>query len=125
MGLQELFSGSGSSSGMPEQNFSGIIVIPRDYDNLALCAIITVVMQLSFYLVACTCKFDKVTDFAGGTNFAVLGALTFGLSGVCLIERCDNETLDLFFFIHRPTMLVRSSSQCLCCFGRFVCQHFY
>ena len=116
----DLFSGNGS--GIPDQNdsTSGIIVIPRDYDNLALCAIITVVMQLSFYLVACTCKFDKVTDFAGGTNFAVLGALTFGLSGVCLIERCDNEKLDLFFFIHRPTMLVRSSSQCLCCFGRFV-----
>merc|ERR1711874_537732 len=32
-------------------------------------------------LVACTCKFDKVTDFAGGTNFVVLALTTMVLSG--------------------------------------------
>merc|ERR1711997_236853 len=41
----------------------------------------TVAMQFSFFLVACTCKFDKVTDFAGGTNFVVLAVLTFFLAG--------------------------------------------
>ena len=61
---------------------AGVIVIPRDTDNLALCAIITFVMQMSFYLVACTCKFDTVTDFAGSSNFVILAILTFGLSGV-------------------------------------------
>lgn len=63
-------------------NVFGIVAIPLDCDNLALCAMVTVVMQLSFYVVACTCKFDKVTDFAGGSNFVVLACLSFGLSGV-------------------------------------------
>ncbi|KAH3896917.1 uncharacterized protein LOC127864492 [Dreissena polymorpha] len=48
-----------------------------DERNLALCAIVTAGMQFSFFLVACSCKFDKVTDFAGGTNFVVLALLTF------------------------------------------------
>ena len=65
-------------------SIAGVIVIPRDSDNLALCAIITFAMQMTFYLVACTCKFDTVTDFAGGSNFVVLAILTFGLSGVRL-----------------------------------------
>lgn len=60
----------------------GVVVIPRDCDNLALSLIVTVVMQMSFYIVACTCRFDKVTDFAGGSNFVILALLTFGLSGV-------------------------------------------
>ncbi|XP_005105370.1 uncharacterized protein LOC101846158 [Aplysia californica] len=51
-----------------------------DDNNLAICAIVTVAMQFSFFLIACTCKFDKVTDFAGGTNFVVLAVLTFGLA---------------------------------------------
>ncbi|KAK7462535.1 hypothetical protein BaRGS_00038420 [Batillaria attramentaria] len=51
-----------------------------DENNLAICAIVTVVMQFSFFLVACSCKFDKVTDFAGGTNFVVLALLTFLLA---------------------------------------------
>ena len=63
-------------------SIAGTIVIPRDNDNLALCVIVTVVMQLSFYLVACTCKVDTVTDFAGVLNFVVLAIVTFGLSGV-------------------------------------------
>ena len=63
-------------------SIAGTIVIPRDNDNLALCAIITVVMQLSFYLVACTCKVDTVTDFAGASNFVLLAIVTFGLGGV-------------------------------------------
>jgi len=41
-----------------------------------------VAMQFSFFLVACSCKFDKVTDFAGGTNFVVLAILTFFLAEV-------------------------------------------
>jgi steroid 5-alpha reductase family enzyme len=58
----------------------GVVAMPRDCDNLALCLIITIIIQMSFYFVACTCKFDKVTDFAGGSNFVVLAILTFGLS---------------------------------------------
>lgn len=69
------------------ENATMIEVIPRDSDRLALCAIITVAIQLSFYLVACICKFDKVTDFAGGSNVVILALVTFGLSGVSLPSR--------------------------------------
>ena len=55
-----------------------------DERNLALCAIVTAGMQFSFFLVACSCKFDKVTDFAGGTNFVVLALLTFLMAQVHL-----------------------------------------
>ena len=80
--MEDSSSGSGSDDG---GNSGGISVIPGDHDNLALCAIITVVMQLCFYLVACTCKFDKVTDLAGASNFVVLALVTFGLSGVSVL----------------------------------------
>lgn len=73
--------GNYSSTYCPD-GLEGYALIPRDCDNLALCLIITIIIQISFYLVACTCKFDKVTDFAGGSNFLVLALLTFGLSGV-------------------------------------------
>lgn len=59
---------------------SSIVVIPSDDDNLAICAIVTVAMQLSFFVIAAGFKFDKVTDFAGGTNFVLLAVLTFGLA---------------------------------------------
>jgi steroid 5-alpha reductase family enzyme len=36
-------------------------------------------MQLLFFVIAATFKFDKVTDFAGGTNFILLAILTFCL----------------------------------------------
>lgn len=51
-----------------------------DHNNLAICAIVTAGMQMTFFIVACSCKFDKVTDFAGGTNFIVLAILTFLLA---------------------------------------------
>jgi len=47
-----------------------------DDDNLLLCAIVTVTMQLLFFFIAAVFKFDKVTDFAGGTNFLLLAAIT-------------------------------------------------
>jgi len=53
-----------------------MIIWERDTNNLAICAIITVAMQFSFFIVACTFKFDKVTDFAGGTNFVVLAVVS-------------------------------------------------
>lgn len=92
-----LGSGSGSDDG---GNIRGINVIPGDSDNLALCAIITVAMQLCFYLVACTCKFDKVTDLAGASNFVVLALVTFGLSGVSVlaftVRRINRQLTDKY-----------------------------
>ena len=80
-------SGSGSGfTNITTSSFSdssrGIVVIPTDQDNLALAAIITVALQLAVYLVACSCKFDYITDFAGGTNFVILAVVSFGLSDV-------------------------------------------
>ena len=51
-----------------------------DQDNLLLCALVTVCIQLLFFAVAATFKFDKVTDFAGGSNFVLVALLTFFLS---------------------------------------------
>ncbi|CAD6500067.1 BgTH12-04171 [Blumeria graminis f. sp. triticale] len=48
---------------------------------LAITLLITVVYQLLFFSVAYSLKFDKLTDFAGGTNFALLAILTLGFSG--------------------------------------------
>lgn len=52
-----------------------------DEDNLLLCALVTVGMQLFFYAIAATLKFDKVTDFAGGTNFILLALFTLLMAG--------------------------------------------
>ncbi|KAL1311728.1 hypothetical protein AAFC00_001825 [Neodothiora populina] len=48
---------------------------------LAITFLVTVGYQLSFFAVAWTFKFDKVTDFAGGTNFVVLSIITLAFSG--------------------------------------------
>ncbi|KAL3958967.1 hypothetical protein ACCO45_007129 [Purpureocillium lilacinum] len=48
---------------------------------LGITAIVTVGYQLFFFAIAYTFKFDKLTDLAGGSNFAVLAILTLALSG--------------------------------------------
>lgn len=48
---------------------------------LAITLLITVAYQLFFFAIAFTLKFDKLTDFAGGTNFALLSVVTLALSG--------------------------------------------
>ena len=53
-----------------------------DENHLAIVALVTVGMQLIFFLIACSCKFDKVTDFAGGMNFTVIAILTLLLAQV-------------------------------------------
>ncbi|CAM9992241.1 unnamed protein product [Pylaiella littoralis] len=56
---------------------------PFDNDDhlLLITLAVTVVFQLAFFFVAFACKFDKVTDFAGGSNFVVLAILTAVLGG--------------------------------------------
>ena len=51
-----------------------------DHYYLAITFLITVAYQLFFFAIAFSLKFDKLTDFAGGTNFVVLSILTLGLS---------------------------------------------
>jgi len=48
---------------------------------LLLTAGITIGMQLLFFAIAFTCKFDKVTDIAGTMNFLVLAWVTFWIKG--------------------------------------------
>ncbi|KAG3113949.1 hypothetical protein PI124_g12623 [Phytophthora idaei] len=49
---------------------------------LLICLGVTVIMQCSFFAVAYTCQFDKVTDLAGALNFIVLAVLSLVLQGV-------------------------------------------
>ncbi|KAG6549943.1 hypothetical protein Mapa_008454 [Marchantia paleacea] len=53
----------------------------RDGIFLGITAGVTVLYQFSFFVVAAGFKFDKVTDFAGTTNFVVIAILTFLLRG--------------------------------------------
>ncbi|CAL1279545.1 unnamed protein product [Larinioides sclopetarius] len=55
-------------------------VIVFDEDHLLISAIITLAMQLIFFIIAATFQFDKVTDFAGGVNFIIIAILTLLLS---------------------------------------------
>ncbi|KAK7902809.1 hypothetical protein LTR67_002455 [Exophiala xenobiotica] len=47
---------------------------------LAITLLVTVGYQLLGFSIAFTCQFDKLTDFAGGTNFIILSVLTLSLS---------------------------------------------
>jgi steroid 5-alpha reductase family enzyme len=49
---------------------------------LLICLGVTVLMQCSFFAVAYTCQFDKVTDLAGSLNFIVLAVLSLLLQDV-------------------------------------------
>lgn len=44
---------------------------------LYVTAVFTILYQLTFFSVAFTYKFDKVTDFAGGTNFVILALFSY------------------------------------------------
>ncbi|KAK1072789.1 hypothetical protein LTR12_013786 [Friedmanniomyces endolithicus] len=48
---------------------------------LAITLIITVVYQLIGFSIAFSLKFDKLTDFMGGTNFVWLAIITLAMSG--------------------------------------------
>lgn len=52
-----------------------------DQRYLALTALVTIAYQGFFFLVTYALKFDKVTDFAGSTNFALVALLSFVLGG--------------------------------------------
>ncbi|KAH9763530.1 S5A REDUCTASE domain-containing protein [Citrus sinensis] len=52
-----------------------------DSHFLALTAIVTVGYQLLFFVITALFKFDKVTDFAGSTNFIIIALLTLILKG--------------------------------------------
>ncbi|BFZ53158.1 hypothetical protein PYCC9005_000181 [Savitreella phatthalungensis] len=55
-------------------------VLDPYYASITL--LITIGYQLAFFAVAWTFKFDKVTDFAGGTNFFFLALFTLLCGGI-------------------------------------------
>ena len=58
----------------------GVLLLAVLDDNyLALTALMTLVLQLSFFAIAATFRFDKVTDIAGAINFALIAAVTFAI----------------------------------------------
>lgn len=52
-----------------------------DDQYLAITALITIGYQLIAFAIAFSFKFDKITDFAGGTNFIWLAVITLAFSG--------------------------------------------
>ncbi|KAM0948928.1 putative 3-oxo-5-alpha-steroid 4-dehydrogenase [Dioscorea sansibarensis] len=52
-----------------------------DSHFLAFTALVTVGYQLVFFIITALLKFDKVTDFAGSTNFIILSILTLSIKG--------------------------------------------
>jgi len=48
---------------------------------LLLTAIITLGYQFCFFIITAVFRIDKVTDFAGGTNFAILSIVTLCVNG--------------------------------------------
>lgn len=62
---------------------------------LALTLLVTIAYQLFFFAIAFSLKFDKLTDFAGGTNFIVLAILTLA----CSANRAEARNLVVSLFI--------------------------
>ncbi|KAL9006198.1 MAG: hypothetical protein Q9188_001077 [Gyalolechia gomerana] len=57
------------------------VVHALDEYYLAITLLITIAYQLFFFSIAFSLKFDKLTDFAGGTNFVWLAIITLAFSG--------------------------------------------
>lgn len=66
---------------------------------LAITFLVTVGYQLSFFAVAWTFKFDKVTDFAGGTNFFWVALMTLLLGGVNRANDARNLVASIFVMV--------------------------
>ncbi|KAK0632087.1 oxidoreductase-like protein [Immersiella caudata] len=66
---------------------------------LTITLLFTVAYQLLFFSIAFTLKFDKLTDFAGGTNFALLSILTLSLSSPIHTPTARQLVASLFLIV--------------------------
>lgn len=58
-----------------------VVVFNWDGHYYFFSLLVTIAMQLSCFMVAYLCQFDKITDFAGALNFIILAILTLCLGG--------------------------------------------
>jgi len=64
-----------------------------DDHYLGITALVTGGYQLMFFIITALFRFDKVTDFAGGTNFFLLACMTFFLVGSFYTRQIVNTIL--------------------------------
>ncbi|XVF53796.1 hypothetical protein PTKIN_Ptkin05aG0127600 [Pterospermum kingtungense] len=76
-----------------------------DSHFLALTAIVTVGYQIFFFIITALLKFDKVTDFAGSTNFIIIAVLTLVIKGSWHFRQlCFSGSLDFACSNMGPTL---------------------
>lgn len=90
----EVISGAGAS---PVGNMSQINVLDRYYLSITL--LITLAYQAIGFTIAFTLKFDKITDFMGGSNFVIISALTLGLASSASAGLSARQYLASLFII--------------------------
>mmetsp|Transcript_10131 Transcript_10131/g.17333 ORF Transcript_10131/g.17333 Transcript_10131/m.17333 type:complete len:290 (+) Transcript_10131:15-884(+) len=68
------------------------VEILDDY-YLSITLLVTIGFQFIFFIITALLKFDKLTDFAGGTNFLLLALLTFFLGGTFYVRQIIDTLL--------------------------------
>lgn len=67
-------------------------------------AAVTCMMQLVFFICAAYFQFDKVTDFAGGSNFVLLALLGIFMQDSFMPRQVSGETVACAFPILSATL---------------------